>query len=187
MSTRNRTSGLLWHDVLIIVISLGIAIVLVKTEVLVKILMSTRELELLGSFITGLFFTSVFTTVPAIVTLGELARIHSIVPVAFFGALGAVIGDLVIFRFVRDRFSEHVLELVNHRNMARKMRMFLELKLFRWLSFFVGGLIIASPLPDELGISFFGFSKMKTSWFIPLSFFFNFIGILLIGLVARAV
>ena len=64
--------------------------------------------------------------------------------------------------------------------------MLLKLKLFRRVSFFVGGLIIASPLPDELGISLFGFSKIKMSWFIPLSFIFNFIGIVLIGVVAQA-
>ena len=61
-----------------------------------------------------------------------------------------------------------------------------KLKFFRWLTFLVGGLIIASPLPDELGISILGFSKMKVSWFIAISLVFNFIGILLIGVVARA-
>jgi hypothetical protein len=59
--------------------------------------------------------------------------------------------------------------------------------MFRLVSLFVGGLIIASPLPDELGISVWGFSKLKTAWFIPLSFFCNFVGILLIGAVARAI
>ena len=49
----------------------------------------------------------------------------------------------------------------------------------------MGGLIIASPFPDELGIGLLGFSKMRTRWFVLLSFTFNFIGIFLIGLVAK--
>lgn len=185
--TKNRANGFLLHDALIIIASVYIAVMLVKTGTLAGILVSALGFEFLGSFIAGLFFTSIFTTAPAIVTLGELARINSIVPVALFGALGAVIGDLIIFRFIRDKFSEHILELVSHRSAWKRMRALFKLKLFRWASLFVGGMIIASPLPDELGISLLGFSKIKTSWFIPLSFLFNFIGILLIGAVARAI
>lgn len=187
MNMRKRTEGFLLHDVLIIIASVYIAVILVKTGTLANILASTLGLEFAGSFIAGLFFTSIFTTAPAIVTFGELARINSIVPVALFGALGAVIGDLIIFRFIRDKFSEHILKLVSHRSAWKRIMALFKLKLFRWASLFVGGLIIASPLPDELGISILGFSKIKTSWFIPLSFLFNFIGIVLIGLVARAI
>lgn len=186
MSTRNRFSGLLLHDLLIIAASIGIAVILVKAEVVVEILASTRGWEFFGSFIAGLFFTSVFTTAPAIVALGEIARFDAVMPTAFFGALGAVIGDLIIFRFVRDRFSEHILELASHRNVGRKIKRIFRLRLFRWISFFIGGLILASPLPDELGIGLLGFSKINMSWFVPLSFFFNFIGILFIGFIARA-
>ena len=186
MSSPNRANAFLLHDVLIIVTSITVAVILVQTESLVRILGSTQEFKLFGSLVAGLFFTSIFTTAPAIVTLGEIARIHAIVPTALFGAVGAVIGDLVIFRFVRDKFSEHLVELVGHRNIGRRIHTLFKRRLFRWVSLFVGGFIIASPLPDELGISVFGFSKMKTSKFIILSFFFNFVGIVLIGLVARA-
>ncbi|MBI4088768.1 hypothetical protein HY415_01600 [Candidatus Kaiserbacteria bacterium] len=187
MGVQNHTDGSLLHDVLIIAISFGIAAILVQTEIVIQILTPLRGLDFLGSFIAGLFFTSVFTTAPAIVTLGEIARIHAVMPTALIGAVGAVVGDLVIFRFVRERFSEHLLELVGHKSMWRRMHSLFRRRLFRWLSLFVGGLIIASPLPDELGISLFGFSRIKTSWFIALSFVFNFIGIVLIGSVARAI
>lgn len=186
MSASNRIHAFLLHDVLVIIVSVGIAVVLAQAELLVTILESARELALLGSLIAGFFFTSIFTTAPAIVTLGEIARIQAIVPTALLGALGAVVGDFIIFRFIRDRFSEHVLQLLGHRGVGKRIHALFKLKLFRLVSLFVGSLIIASPLPDELGLSLFGFSKIKTSWFIPLSFISNFIGIILIGLVARA-
>lgn len=186
MSTNNRKNNFLLQDVAIVVLSIIIAVILVKTNVLIRILTSTQELELLGSFIAGMFFTSVFTTAPAIVTLGEIAKANSILPTAIFGAMGAVVGDLIIFRFVRDRFSEHLTEIIKHQGAGKRIKLLLKLKIFRWLTFLAGGLIIASPFPDELGISLLGFSKMRTSWFIPLSFTFNFIGILLIGWVAKA-
>jgi hypothetical protein len=181
-----KNKNYLIQDFIIIVASVIFAVILVKTGFLTKILTSTQELELFGSFIAGMFFTSVFTTAPAIVTLGEIAQVYSILPVAILGALGAVVGDLIILRFFRDRFSEHLMELIKHQGVGKRIRVLLHLKSFRWLTFFIGGLIIASPLPDELGISLLGFSKMKTLWFIPLSFTFNFIGILLIGLIAKA-
>lgn len=186
MNIDGYRNNFLLQDLLIIVFSLLIAVILVKTGVLTEILTSTKELEILGSFIAGMFFTSIFTTAPAMVTLGEIARANSIIPTAAFGAIGAVVGDLIIFRFIRDRLSEHVLELVKHQGVERRIRVLFKSKFSRWLTFLAAGLIIASPLPDELGISLLGLSKMRTSWFIQLSFVFNFIGIIIIGLVARA-
>ena len=174
------------QDIAIIAISIIVAVIFAKTDILANILTSTKELELFGSFIAGIFFTSVFTTAPAIVTLGEITQAYSILPVAFLGALGAVIGDLIIFRFFRDRFSEHLMELVKHQDVGKRIKVLFHHKSFRWLTFFVGGLIIASPFPDELGISLIGFSKIKTLTFISLSFTFKFMGIIFIGLIARA-
>jgi len=177
---------LLLQDAAIIFISVLVAVILAKTGILKNLLTSTKEWELFGSFIAGMFFTSVFTTPPAIVALGEIARIDGILVTAFAGAAGSVVGDLIIFRFIRDRFAEHLLELVGHRTFGKKFKALLKLRYFRWFTFFLGSLIIASPLPDELGISLLGFSRMKVRWFMPVSFVLNFIGIVFIGLVARA-
>ena len=183
---RKENSKYLLQDLVIIMMSVIIMIFIIKTNALTVLLSSTKELEFLGSFIAGLFFTSILTTAPAIAALGEISQLTSIVNVAFFGAIGAVLGDLIIFRFIRDRFSEHLLGLIQQRNDGKKVRIVHHLKFYRWLTFFLGGLIIASPLPDELGISLLGFSRMNLKWFIPVSFVFNFIGILVIGLVANA-
>ncbi len=87
---------------------------------------------------------------------------------------------------MRNRFTEHLAELVSVKGVRRRFRKIFHLRFFRWLTFLIGGLIIASPLPDELGLTLLGFSKAKTSLFLILSFTFNFIGIILIGLVAGA-
>jgi hypothetical protein len=186
MSIQDRKNEFLLWDVLIIIVSVAVALALSQTGILMSLLASAAGWQLVGSFVAGLFFTSVFTTAPAIVALGEISLVHPLLSVALFGAIGAVVGDLIIFRFVRDRFSEHVLTLVGHRSLGKRVQALLKLRLFRWVSFFVGGLVIASPLPDELGISLLGFSKLTTQSFIVLSFSFNFVGIVLIGLVAQS-
>ncbi len=178
---------ILVQDLAFIVLSIVVAIALVKTGVLESVLTMTRELDYLGSFLAGLFFTSIFTTAPAIVTLGEIAQLNGIWTTALFGALGAVAGDLVIFRFIKDGLSEHVAQLRS----APSPKVCLEQclknrRMFRWITFVAGGLVIASPLPDELGVSMLGMSKMRLAMFVPISLAFNFLGILAIGLVASA-
>ena len=53
-------------------------------------------------------------------------------------------------------------------------------KYFSWTLPILGAIIIASPLPDEMGVGLMGISKLKTSKFILLSFILNAIGIFLI-------
>lgn len=175
----------LTKDIGIIVLSVIVAILLIKTGTIEEILKQTREVWFLDSFIAGMFFTSVFTTVPAMVALGEIAQSsQSLLLVAMLGGLGALCGDLIIFRFMRDRFGEDIIRLMRDSGNSR-LRSIVRLKFFRWLTFFLGALVIASPLPDELGLTMMGFSKTKTSLFIPVSFVFNSLGILVIGLVAK--
>jgi len=175
----------LYQDAAIIAASIVVAYLLLKSDVLTQILHSTTEYQQFGAFIAGLFFTSLLTTAPAIVTFAQMSEVYSPFTTAFFGALGAVIGDLIIFQFVKDRFSAHVMELIKHRKPGKQLMHLFKVRAFRWFTFLVGGLIIASPLPDELGITLLGFSKMKSSGFVILSFVFNFLGILLIGLTAQ--
>lgn len=175
----------LTRDIGAIVLSIIVAIILIKTGAIEEILKQTRDLWFLDSFIAGMFFTSVFTTVPAMVALGEIAQSsQSVLLVAIFGGLGALCGDLIIFRFMRDRFGEDIMRLIRTSGNGR-LRSIVRLKSFRWLTFFFGALVIASPLPDELGLTMMGFSKTKTLLFVPVSFVFNFLGILVIGLVAK--
>jgi len=174
------------RDLGIIALSIVIAVILAKTGILGSILTSTQEWRLLGSLIAGIFFVSIFTAAPASVVLFEIAAANSIWEVALFGAVGALIGDLIIFRFIKNNLSEDIHLLIRKTKQERLTSIF-RLKLFRWLIPFIGALIVASPLPDEIGLTMMGLSKMKTSVFIPISFALNFFGILIIGLFAKGV
>ncbi len=183
---RKHSHSFIGHDILIIIASILLSILLVKSGALVKLLSLTQDLELFGSFIAGMFFTSVFTTAPAIVTLGEIAKVQPLLMTAAVGAAGAVLGDLIIFRFIRDRLSDHLAEIMQHQKPSKRIKALFKLKVFRWITFLLGGFILASPFPDEIAVSIFGFLHIQTRWFIPISYTFNFIGIIIIGMVARA-
>ena len=180
----NNHLNSLARDLALVVFSILIAIIFAKTGALQDLITSTQEVRFIGSFIAGILFVSVFTAAPATVALGEIAQSNSIITVAIIGGLGALIGDLLIFRFVRDKVSQDFSYLVKLSRTERFFSVF-KLKLFRCLIPFVGALIVASPFPDEVGLAMLGLSKTKTSVFIPLSFFLNLIGILIIGLIAK--
>lgn len=172
-------------SLMIVVLSIVIAVTLVKTEVLKNLLTSTQELKFIGSFVAGVFFTSGFTIAPATVVLAEIAQTNSIFWVAFFGGIGALMGDLVIFRFIKDRLSGDFLYLIRKSKSERLISIFRP-RLFKWIVPFVGALVIISPLPDELGLTMIGFSKVKTFTLIPIIFSLKFLGILIVGLIAKA-
>lgn len=188
MDTRRRGGNEIhiFYDVGVIVLSILIAVLLIQTGVLKGLLVSAEGMGIWGAFIAGMFFTSIFTTAPAIAALGEVSLLQGIFITALFGAAGSVLGDLLIFKFVRDRFSDHIAEMLAHESVWRRYHLLFKRRFFRWGTFFIGGFILASPLPDELGIALLGFSKLRSRYFALLSFLFNFLGILAIGLVARS-
>ena len=172
------------RDLALIVFSIVAAIMLAKTGVLTGILANMQEWEFLGSFLAGMFFVSIFTAAPAAVVLFDIAASNSIWAVAFFGGVGALIGDILIFRFIKDSLAEDARWLIGKTKQEKVISIF-QLKLFRRLSPFMGALVIASPLPDEIGLAMMSLSKMKTAVFAPLSFALNFVGILIVGLIAQ--
>ncbi len=174
------------HDAALVVISIILAWVIGATGILPALLLKTNAYQIVGMLIAGFFFTSIFTTAPAIVALGQLAKVDSLWLTAFVGAIGAVLGDVLLFRFFREQVSKDVQYLAEVAHPQRLIHIF-HLKLFRWVIPFIGALIIASPLPDELGLALMGLSKMKVANVVPLTFIFNIIGIVGIGLVARAI
>jgi len=183
---RNGNGNYVLQDISIILLSVLVATLLVRTNVLTNILASTGDTGIWGAFVAGMFFTSIFTTAPAMAALGVIMLTQNIVLTALVGAAGSMVGDLIIFRFVRDRFSEHVSEIMMHESIWRRFHLLFKRRFFRWITFLVGGFILASPLPDELGVAVLGFSKMQVKYFALLSFAFNFLGIVAIGLVARS-
>lgn len=184
MSNQRKTA--IYKDVGIICLSILIAVILAKTGAIKELLTATKEAEIIGSLLAGMFFTSIFTTAPATVALAEIAQSSSIFLVAVFGGLGALIGDLIIFRFIKNHISEDIAYFVG-KSKSERIRSIFHFRIFRWLIPFLGALVVASPLPDEIGLAMMGLSKMKTRIFIPLSFFLNSAGILIIGLIAKMI
>ena len=175
----------LWQDIAILAASIGVAVILAQTELVATLVGPVSKAGPFESFVAGIFFTSAFTTAPAIVVLGKLAQSGNLAIVTIFGALGAMFGDFIIFRFIKDRLSQDMHALLRTET-SKRLRHIVRSRLFRWFSPFAAALVIASPLPDEVAIAILGLTGTRSSIFLPFSFMANALGILLVGLIGKS-
>jgi len=150
------------------------------------IITSISKLGYFGSFLSGIFFVSTFTVAPAGVVLFKLAQAYNPLLIALTAGLGAVIGDYIIFRFLKDNVFDEIKPVFmkfGGSNISRLMGT----PYFAWLAPVIGALIIASPFPDEIGVGLMGLSKLKNWQFLTISFLLNSLGILIIITIAKVV
>ena len=153
---------------------------------LFRSLLELQRLKYLGAFLGGVLFVSTFTFGVGTIILTSLTENFPIISIAFFAGLGASLGDLLIFRLVKDRLLEEIKPLYEKFGNSHLGKIFYS-HIFAWTLPLLGAIIIASPLPDELGVSLLGIAKIKTSKFILISFVLNTIGIFLILLAYRTI
>jgi len=152
---------------------------LYRSESFHSFLLSFGSWGYLGAFIAGFLFVSSFTAATGILILLVLAEQLLPLEIAVFAGLGAVCGDALIFRFIKDDLAEEIRPLFDKFG-GKHLSLLLHSKYFSWSLPLIGGLIIASPLPDEIGVSLMGISKMSTPKFLLLSFILNSLGILFV-------
>jgi len=167
------------RDLAILVISVVVAYFLFQSpsfDQFIKSLTSTGSIGW-SAFVIGIFFTSAFTTAPAIAALIKMAQFAPAWQVALFGAIGAVIGDAIIFYFMRDRLIKDFMLTVKKPRMQR-IKHFLKSKIIRVSIALASGVLIAIPLPtDEAAFTLLGISRIKTPTFLAIAFSFNFVAI----------
>ena len=168
-----------YKNLTILGLGLGLAVFLYRFEAFHTALLSLGSWGYGGAFLAGLLFVSSFTVATGAVILMVLAEKLVLLEVALLAGLGAVLGDLLIFRFVKDDLIDEV-KPIFVRFGGKHLLALLHTHYFSWFLPILGAVIIASPLPDELGVTLIGVSKMSTISFLMLSFALNSIGIFLV-------
>lgn len=181
----NKYKGWGYKNTFFLFISLGVLFYFADTDFVKNIINSIGSFGYIGAFISGIFFVSTFTVAPAIVVLCNLTNQLNLFGVAILAGLGAVIGDYLIFRFFKDKVSEELKPLFLKSKIPYLKKIF-KTPYSIWLTPLVGAVIIASPLPDEIGVGILGITKLKSWQFAILSFFLNTAGIFIIATIARS-
>ncbi len=175
---------LIWNHkkLILLILSVVLAIFILKSSSLQKSLYNVGTLGYLGVFIAGLFFSYGFTTAPAMSILYLLGNNLNPINVAFIGAFGALISDYIIFRFVKYSLMDEIKKLSNEFKFHPHLKKGY-IKFLKKIAPLIASFIIASPLPDELAASILGSIKVNDKEFLLISYISNFIGILIIALI----
>lgn len=173
-----------YKNTLLLILSLAFFYILTDLPQVDSTIKQFGNLGYIGAFVTGIFFVSTFTVAPAAVVLYHLAeRLHP-AEIALLAGLGAMLGDYIVFRFVKDQVFDEIMPLLRRMHTKRTRALF-KSPYFAWFMPVLGAFIIASPFPDEIGVSLLGLSKIRAWQFFAVTFALNAAGIFLVVTVAR--
>ena|SRR3989338_1443355 len=176
-----------WHykNTVLLVLSLALFFFFADHPIVKNTISLINGFGYFGAFISGILFVSIFTVAPAAVVLFFLAETLNPLLVAVFAGVGAVLGDYLIFRFLRDRVFDELKPLYLNHGGNFLIKLF-KTPYFAWFLPIFGAFIIASPFPDEIGIGLLGASKLKSWQFLLLTFLLNTVGIFIVIIAARS-
>lgn len=140
------------------------------------------SLGYVGVFLVGVFYTYGFTSAPATAILLLFAKEQNILLSSIIGGFGALLGDLIVFNFIRHSFYDEIEKLSKEKIFVHINNLIpdvIKRHLFRkYTVVLIAAFIIASPLPDEIGVSILAaFTDIKIRVFSIVSFLLNTLGI----------
>ncbi|HLC36739.1 MAG TPA: hypothetical protein VJK05_04000 [archaeon] len=141
-----------------------------------------------GIFLAGFFYSYGFTSAPATALLLILAKQHELLPAVLAGGLGALVGDTVIFLFIRKIFAGEIKSLSKTKIIwsAEKEEEKILGKYHKYFLASFAGFIIASPFPTEIGIAMLASMKISFKKFAAIAFLLHSTGILALLLIGKA-
>ncbi len=156
------------------------AIFLSRIEVFQSFLLHLGTFGYFGAFLGGILFVSTFTVAIGALILLLLSQTLSPLEIGFIAGLGAVFEDFTIFNLTKNNLNSELAVAYDRFDGKHHFQKILHSKYFSWSLPVIGALIVASPFPDEIGVTLMGISKMKTYKFLIISFVLNALGIFLV-------
>lgn len=156
-------------------LSIAISIYLIASGDLKNIVIHLGKFGILGTFIAGFFFGYTFTIIPATASIIYFSQNFNFILVSLIGAIGTMFGNLLLFHLIKNELPDEIENFIE-KDFLDKIK---KIKI-HWLVPGLAGLIIASPIPDEIAVALLGMSKFSTKKFMFLSFSLTFVGLLLI-------
>lgn len=142
----------------------------------------------IAAFLAGIMYAYGFAAPVGVAVLLSIADDVNIFIAACVGGIGSLISDLFIFNLIRESFADEFDKIKTTKSFNKIHELFkkhVSEKLEKYILWLFAGILIASPLPDEIGVSLIsGFTKMKKTNFSIISFVLNTLGILVVLAIA---
>lgn len=144
-----------------------------------------KPFGLIGVFVAGALYTYSFTASIGALILISIAGDYAPGTIAVIGGIGSLMSDVAIFTFIRNDFKKEIAQITR----TPAMRVLSGMLIFkaRWFRDAVGAAVLASPLPDEIGIAIMASTRIEQGVFTMLAFIADMIGIYLLVSAASAV
>lgn len=168
-----------YKNLTLVFLSILLAINLSRFDFMSQFLFNLGHFALIGPFIAGVLFVSTFTAAIGITILLDLAKTLSPLQIALIAGAGAVVGDFVFFHFFKSNLLSEIKYIYNKFG-GQRLTVILHHRYLAWSLPLIGAFIIASPFPDEIGVSLMGLTRMKNYQFLLLSFALNSTGIFIL-------
>ncbi|MBI4193260.1 MAG: hypothetical protein HY536_01390 [Candidatus Colwellbacteria bacterium] len=176
-----------YPNLIVFAASVAVAVALAQTGFFDSMTNALGSYGYLGAFVTGFFFSFSFTTALATANFYSLGQMFHPVGIALVGAVGAVVADITILKIVKGTLLKELGEIEEGVSRRIHLERFVELfhtKVFHAFGLVLGGLIILSPLPDELGIAILAAYRLTPERLVPISYVLNATGIFFIAGIA---
>ena len=153
--------------------SIVFAYVLFSNNVVSSWVLSLENLSYLGILIAGFLFSFGFTA-PFAVGFFLVFQPENILLATFIAGVGSVVSDLLIYEGIHSSFSKEF-DKLGHSKLFTGIKGILDSNFHKkvriYLMYSFAGFLIATPLPDEIGVSMIaGLTSMKRWVLAVLSF-----------------
>lgn len=172
-----------YPKIMLLVIMIILSYFIFTNPLISNYLSKLGSLGYLGVFIGGVLFAFGFTA-PFSVGLFISLNPSNIWIAGIIGGFGALISDLLIFKFIKVSFKDEFnrlgktkilknIQSIIQNNFGERIKVY--------LMYVFAGILIASPLPDEIGVVMLaGLTRINLKILAILSFILNTLGIIII-------
>ncbi|MEM3091569.1 MAG: hypothetical protein QXD05_00325 [Candidatus Pacearchaeota archaeon] len=157
--------------------------IIFKQEKIQNFLFSLNELNYIGFLIAGILFPFGFS---APISLGFfiVSQPQNIFLATIFAGIGSAIADILLFKIIKKSFKREIKEL-NHERIISTIKNAIKnnknILIKHYFFYIFAGIILATPLPDEIGISMLaGLTTIKISKLAIIAFILHSIAIFII-------
>lgn len=145
---------------------------------------SLGDLGYISAFFGGMLFAFGFGAPFGVALLLTIADDVNLLIAGIVGGFGALLSDYLLFRFIRVTFADEIERMRCSRSFGfinGFVKRTLPPRAVHYVLAGIAGLVIASPLPDEIGVTILaGLANVSEKAFVVISFSLNTIGILAI-------
>lgn len=173
--------GFKYPKLFFLILSIAVAYHIFSQPYVLDFMANLRYLSYFGVFIAGIFLAFGFSA-PFSVAFFIAAQPENIFLATLLGGIGATIGDIAIFKTIKFSFMDEFKRLKKS-NIVKSIREIVRIKkhilLKHYLLYVFAGIMIATPLPDEIGVSMLaGLTTVKPKILGILSFLLHSLAIL---------